>query len=39
MAGLPVSCVVHPGKNTIATRRTEQMSIPQVRMTEVISLK
>jgi hypothetical protein len=38
-AGWPVSCVVQPGKNTIAIRRTEQMSIPYMRMIDVILLK
>jgi hypothetical protein len=38
-SGWPVSCVVQPGKNTIATRRNEQKIIPQVRMIDVISLK
>jgi hypothetical protein len=37
MIGGTVSCVIHPGKNTDAIRRTEQRAIPELRMIGVIS--
>jgi hypothetical protein len=37
--GEPVSCVIHPGKKTIAMRRTEQKISSWLRMIDVISFK